>query len=77
MAAWISVLLHLRLLGALPGPTEREVKLKRGGDTGTNYPLLLVAIRVSGPRVDGFRHKNKVTQVPALARRCWCVSGGN
>lgn len=44
MAAWISVLLHLRLLGALPGPTEREVKLKRGGDTGTNYPLPLVAI---------------------------------
>lgn len=77
MAARVSVLLHLRLLGALPGPTEREVKLKRGGDAGTNYPLPLVAVRVSGPRVDGFRHKNKVRQVPALARRCWCVSGGN
>lgn len=50
MAAWISVLLHLRLLGALPGPTEREVKPKRGGDAGTNYPLPLVATRAWAAR---------------------------
>lgn len=71
MAAWISVLLHLLLLGALPGPTEREEKLKCGGDTGTNYRLPLVAIYVcGGPWLDGYRHKNKVRQVPVCARRC-------